>query len=158
MRALASVANDFKNENKQLIVSIAFDEMAIRRLIQGSEAKKKFLGYISYGSIKTDIPVARNALVFLATAMNADFSILIAHHFVVSLKKIELATLLEEIIAKITNLGVRVACITFDGLRTNLTACEVLWASLKPHNTKPFILNPVDSSKIPILIDACHVL
>lgn len=158
MRTLASVANDFKNENKQLIVSIAFDEMAIRRLVQWSEAKKKFLGYVTYGSFQTNIPVARNALVFLATALNADFSIPIAHHFVVSLKKNELATLLQEVITKITSLGIKVACITFDGLRTNFAACEFLGASLKPNNIKPFILNPVNSSKIHIFIDACHVL
>lgn len=109
MRALASLAHDFKNEGKQLIVSIAFDEMSIRRLVQWSDAKKKFMGYITHGKFDNDIPVARNALVFLLTAINADFSLPIAHYFVIALNAAERASLLTEIITGITKIGVRVA-------------------------------------------------
>lgn len=158
MRALGSLANDFKNEGKQLIVSIAFDEISIRRLVQWSDAKKKFLGYITYGRFVGEVPVARNALVFLLTAINADFSLLIAHYFVIALNATERAFLIDEIVTKITKLGVKVATITFDGLRANLSACEALKASFNVVNPKPFILNPVDSSKIHIFLDACHML
>lgn len=159
LKALATLADKFKAEGKHLVVSISFDEMSIRRLVQWSDAKRKFSGHITYGRIENNkISVARNALVFLVTAINADFSLPIAHHFVISLNAAEKACLIEHIMIKITSLGVRLANITFDGLQANLSACQALGASFDLLNMKPFILNPVDSNKVYIIFDACHML
>lgn len=159
LRALSTLADKFTKEGKQLIVSISFDEMSIRRLVQWSDAKKKFLGHITYGEFENHKkPVARNALVFLLTAINADFSLPIAHHFVIALNAAEKASLINHIVTEVTSLGVKIANITFDGLQANVSACKILGASFDLVNMKPFILNPVNSSKIHIFFDACHML
>lgn len=154
LRALSTLANKFATEEKQLIVSISYDEMFIRRLVQWSDGKKKFLGHITYGQFEChSIPVARNALVFLLTAINADFSLPIAHHFVIALNAAEKASLINHIITEVTSLGVKVANITFDGLQANISACKILGASFDLVNVKPFFLNPIDLSKIHIFVD-----
>lgn len=158
LRAVATVAESFKNEGKALIVSISFDEMSIRRLVQWNDSKKRFMGYISHGQFVGDIPVAKNALVFLVTGVNADFSLPVAHYFIIQLKAQEKALLIYEVITAVTRLGVRVSNITFDGLQSNTSACEQLRASFKKLEIRSYILNPVNERRAYILLDACHML
>lgn len=158
LSAVAALVESFKNEEKTLIVSITFDEMSIRRMIQWNDAKKRFIGYITHGQFVGQIPVARNALVFLITGLNSDFSLPIAHYFVIAPNGREKALIINQVVTEVTKLGVRVANITFDGLSSNLSACEELGASFKQSFMKPFFINPVDSKKVHIFLDACHML
>lgn len=66
--------------------------------------------------------------------------------------------LINQVVTEVTRLGIRVANITFDGLSSNFSACEELGASFNQLNMKPFFFNPVDSKKIHIFLDACHML
>lgn len=158
LKTLAALAENFKMQGRELVVSISFDEMSIRRMVQWNDAKKRFYGYISHGEFETEnIPVARNALVFLVTGLNADFSLPLAHYFVIALKGTEKALLIKDIVTEITNLKIRIANLTFDGLQSNISACKALGASFDILNMKPYILNP-NSNKIHILLDACHML
>lgn len=157
--ALTLIANGYKLDGKELFVSISMDEMAIRRMVQWDSAKKQFKGYITYGEYgSNDIPVARNALVFMASCINGDFSVPIAHYFITVLKGHEKSLLISDIIEVITKLGITVANITFDGLGSNLSACEHLGACFNLLDMRPYILNPVNSTKIHIFLDACHML
>lgn len=159
LKTLAVLADKFKMQGKELVVSISFDEMSIRRMVQWNEAKKRFSGYITHRQFQTEnIPVARNALVFLITGLNADFSLPLAHYFVIALKGSEKALLIDEVVKEVTNLKIRIANIAFDGLQSNITACTILDASFNMLNMKPYILNPINSDKIHILLDACHML
>lgn len=159
LEALALIANGYKLDGKELVVSISMDEMAVRRMVQWDSAKKKFKGYITYGEYgSNDIPVARNALVFMASCINGDFSVPIAHYFITVLKGHEKSLLITDIIEEITKLGIIVANITFDGLGSNLSACEHLGACFNLLDMRPYILNPVNSTKIHIFLDACHML
>lgn len=159
IKSLATLADKFKLQNKQLIVSIAFDEMNIRRMVQWNDSKKKFIGYITHGQFKTEnIPVARNALVFLVTGLNSDFSLPIAHYFIIALNAAEKASIIVEVITEISKLGIRIANLVFDGLSSNLSACKTLGASFDLLNIKPSILNPIDLSEIHIFLDPCHMM
>lgn len=145
---------------KHLFVSLSFDEMNIRRHVQWNEAKNKFIGFISYGSKDNngELPVAQQALVFLITGINFEMSIPIAHFFITTLTATQKAFLIKEIIKEITKTGVKVVNITFDGLPSNFSACKMLGASFFLNDFRPYFLNPVDNSKIHIILDACHML
>lgn len=69
--SLQLIVNDMKRTGKTLFCSLSFDEMAMRRHVQWSDAKRKFLGLITYGDIKIGkVPIASQVLVFMVTAVN----------------------------------------------------------------------------------------
>lgn len=161
--SLQLIVNDMKRTGKTLFCSLSFDEMAMRRHVQWSDAKKKFLGLITYGDIKNGkVPIASQVLVFMVTAMNynnnSNFSIPIAYHLIRGLSSIHKATLIREILTVLTEISICVINLTFDGLPNNFKTCELLGASFDLENFHPYILNPCNNRKIFIILDACHMI
>lgn len=60
----------------------------IRRHVSWNEAKDQFFGFITYGKkdAGAELPIASQALVFLLTGLNVEFSIPIAYFFINGLK------------------------------------------------------------------------
>lgn len=161
LSGLSLISNDLKCAGKNLYVSIAFDEMSIRKHVQWSDSRKQFMGFISHGHDKRDEgskPLARNALVFLVSGINFDFHLPIAHSFITTLGAEEKSEIITQVVRAVTELGIKVVSITFDGLQTNFAACRRLGARFSIKNMKPFIVNPVDETKIYIVPDLCHML
>lgn len=149
-----------QKEGKEFYCSLSFDEMHIRRQVQWCDAKKKFLGFISFGKKGKDgrLPVANQALVFMITGINFNVSIPIAYFFVKSLNGTEKSILIKEILRQISEKGIKLINLTFDGLKSNFTACTRLGASFRLDDFKPFFYNPYDGTKVHISCDACHML
>lgn len=160
LQTLANLLSEYEEANKSLYCSLSFDEMAIKQHIQWSDAKKKFLGYATYGDEAnlTHQPIATQAIVFLVTAINATFSIPAAYHFITSLKKNEKKKLILEVVSALTNIGIVIVNITFDGLSTNLSTCRELGACFDVENMRPFFPNPVNGQNIYVILDACHMM
>lgn len=160
LRYLGSLSDQMKSNGKEFYCSLAFDEMHIRRHVQWSDAQKKFLGFISFGKKDKDgkIPVANQALVFMITGINVNVSIPIAYFFVRSLNGTEKSIIIKEILRQISEKGVKLINMTFDGLKSNFTACTKLGAKFSFKDFKPFFYNPFDGTKIHISCDACHML
>lgn len=157
---LSNIANEMKNKGEHLLLSLVFDEMAIRKHVQWSDSQKKFLGFTDTGK-KTDAgewPVAKQSLVFLVNGLNYNFSLPCAYYFINSLDAFEKRDLLIKIITSITAAGARIVNITFDGLASNLKTCKLLGASFKVGALKNYFYNSVDQTKIYIMLDACHML
>lgn len=58
---------------KKLYVCITMDEMAIRKQVVWNNAEKKKMGYVDYGIViedPTNLPLAKEALVYLITCIN----------------------------------------------------------------------------------------
>lgn len=150
-----------KNSGQPLICSLIADEMDIRKQILWSNQLKKYVGYISYG-IKPEeqnrLPVANQALVFMLSGINQNFVFPVCYHLIRSLKTADKITLLNEVISRITECGVVIKNLTFDGLRTNFSMSNELGANLDIHSKdfQPFFRNPIDKSKIFIMLDNCH--
>lgn len=160
LETLRILASDMKSKAKGFYCSVSFDEMYIKKHVQWSEAKRKFVGFISYGKKDEngELPVANQSLVFLVTGININISIPIAHFFIRSLNATEKSILIKEIITAITNTGAVVVNITFDGLAENFSACRMLGSSFELDNMRPYFINPVNKRKIFILLDSCHML
>lgn len=68
--------------------------------------------------------------------------------------------MLEDIICKVTKVGIKIVSITFDGYATNAPMCNLMGASLKidPKTFRPFFFNSLNGEKNYIFMDPCHML
>lgn len=153
-------ATDLKNDGIEPCVAIIFDEMAIRKAVKWHDPEKTFVGHITYGFRPEDshLPVANNALVFMLNGINFDICIPMARYFIKSLKTEEKVALLKDVIVEVTQLGVRVLTVTFDGLSTNFTTCESLGAVFDVDSMKPYFVVPGIERKIHVIMDPSHIL
>lgn len=157
---LKELAGKYKSEGKQLFGSLVFDEMSIRKHLQWCDSKKKYLGFINYG-FRTNVeemPLAKNALVFMLNGINANFNMPIAFYFIETLTASEKANLLTEILIALNECGIRVLTVTFDGLSTNITMCQTLGACFDMDDFKPYFLSPNgEKHKIYVILDPSHM-
>lgn len=159
MQCLARIVEEMRNDGKDFYCSLAYDEMAIKSHVTYSDSKKKFIGFVTYGrGDAEELPVARNALVFMVNGINKPVSFPVAHHFIVSLDAQKKSDLVKEVIGEITKLGAKVIVNTFDGLQTNFTTCKKMGASFDISNFDPVIRTPVDNTEVKVILDACHVI
>lgn len=72
---LRAKAQKMRQNGKQLVVSLIFDEMSIRKHVQWCPAARQFLGYASYGHFPDDTgaPVASQAIVFMVSGLTEFF-------------------------------------------------------------------------------------
>lgn len=162
LESLKHLVDENKSKNIEICCTLSFDEMHIMRNIQYSDAQKRFIGHISYGSIPKDamyLPVATNAIVFMVNGVNVSFNIPVAYHFINCLQAHEKAALVLMVLRTLSNIGIRIIALTFDGLIANLRTCNLLGASLDVDGDfRPYILDPLDSHKIYIIFDPPHMV
>lgn len=159
---LKKVSADVMAEDSSLLIcSLITDEMYIRKQVLWSNQSQKYFGYVSYGVSPDEklLPIANQAIVFMLTGINRKFEFPIGYHFITTLKTDDKTALFMEAIAKVTESGIKIKNLTFDGLSTNIAMCKKLEAQLNPYakNFKPYILNPTNNDKIYIIFDNCHM-
>lgn len=158
--SLSKLAKEQRAIGKQLIVSLIFDEMSIRKQLHWNDSQKKFLGHITYGfeSDSEELQLANNVLVFMVNGINMTFNLPIAFYFITCLTGKEKFQLVKEIIVAITACDVRVINLTFDGLGSNVTMCNLFGASFQQNDFRPYFTLPNDNRKIYIIFDASHMI
>lgn len=160
LERLRKIANDFKQKNnRELMCSLVFDEMYIRQQVRWSLHQMNYVGFVNYGEKGDGLTVAKQAIVFLLNGIGVNFEFPVAYYFVEDLDAPQRVPLLEEIIATVTECGVKITNLTFDGFSSNIPACETLGANLNVNSTnfKPYIVNPINNEKIYIILDPCHM-
>lgn len=160
-QTLSNIAKECRANGKNLYVALSFDEMAIRRLIQYHHNKKKFSGFINFGTKQFSdepLPIATNALVVMLNGMNLKVTLPIAYYFVTTLIAEEKSILIASIVKCLTTLGIIVVSVTSDGLSANLAAYEILGASFDVVNMIPFFINPDNGKKNLVFLDPPHTL
>lgn len=152
-----------KEKGHQLIVSVIWDEMSIRKEICWNAESQSFIGFstITNASEQGDdqnppkLKVAKEALVFMV--VGPDFKLAVAYHLLNGLKAIDRAALVVQVIREIENIDVRVISLTGDGLISNVTVGEILGANYK--EDKPYFFSPTHSErKIYLVFDPPHML
>lgn len=164
MERLRRIVEDFKIKyNRDLMCSLVFDEIHIRQQLCFSLQLMDYVGHVGYGQKPGEKNIASQAIVFLLVGLDVNFEFPVAYHFVNSLDAKKQSKLMETIIAAVTRCGVKITNITFDGNSANKPACHFLGANLNVNvkgqnkQLKPFILNPVNNTKIYIFFDPCHM-
>lgn len=94
----------------------------------------------------------------MLNGINVKFNLPVAHYFINTLDTTEKMFLLLTVLIAMTDIGVLVSMTIFDGLSTNITTMELLGASFDLDNLEPYFRNPVDNSKIFIMIDPPHMM
>lgn len=156
LNILEEQAKEFKNRtNKQLICSLSFDEMAIRKHQQWCSKTCKFYGGVTYGNTEE---IANNAIVFLVKGINTQITTAVEYHFITTIAAESRLPLITQIIKDILERDVIISNITFDGLASNATMCEMLGAKLDPFDLKTFFIEPSKCHKIQIILDPSHCI
>lgn len=63
------------------------------------------------------------------------------------MKKFQKVALIDEILRRPAQAGVKIMNLTFDGLKSNFTACRLFGASFASDNLAPFFLNPMELTR-----------
>lgn len=163
MTALQIKVLEARSNNERLLVCLMMDEVAIRRQIEWNHFTKRFEGSVQYAGFlpeePDELPIAKEALVFMVTGIKTSFKIPVAYFLSDSLDTEHKARLVETVLRSLHDIGVTVIAFTFDGLNTNLSTANALGASLKyDHNFKTNFLHPCTSEPVYVLLDICHML
>lgn len=135
---------------------ICFDEIYIRKHIQWCDANNTFLGLTNNDSESVNDPeVTTQVLVFMVCGLNMYFQLPVAYYYINSMDAVRKKRILSEVIIDVSKCGITVACVTTDGLITNITTFEMLGADFK--NFKPHFGNPYNNENIHVIQDPCHM-
>ncbi|KAG8178273.1 hypothetical protein JTE90_015684 [Oedothorax gibbosus] len=135
------------------------DEMAIKKHVEWDSTK--FSGYMD---LSTDLdgdelPVAKEALVFMVNALNSHWKVPIGYFLINGLTVPERANLIKEALIYIHETGVDVVSLTFDGTSSNIASANELGAKIASDDTLVhFFPHPVTTDPIYMILDACHML
>ncbi len=157
-QAVLDVKSTCAGSDQPKYYSLAFDEMSIRQqlIFDGT----KMVGTTDYGSIlmADHDGLAKSALFCLASEINGKKSFPLAYILKNGLKSVLMAEFVKKCICAVLEAGGHVISITFDGLRSNFTAMEILGANLKidEDDYKPFII--IAEKKVYIIPDASHMI
>lgn len=162
MKTLSEAAKELRSAGKTMFAALSFDEVAIRQHVQYVHCKKKFNGFINFGTlddVNKPLPVAKNAMVIMLNAINIKLTLPIAFFFITTLIAEEKAIMVATGLKALTSIGVRVVSITSDGLSSNPAAYEILGASADGTTTfRPYFLNPENDQKVFVFYDTPHML
>lgn len=98
-------------------------------------------------------------MVFMLSGINKCFEFPFGYHFVNGLGGPNLAKLVTEVIEKVSECGVKISNLTFDGAKENIQMCELLGANMDATSDdfRPFISSPYDGSNIYLILDPSHM-
>lgn len=159
---LTNLVKEYKEKDMELYCTLSMDEMSLLRNVQWCENQKKFKGHITYGSIPQNseyLPVANNAIVFMVNGINMNFNLPVAFQFINCLQAHEKAALVLVVLRALTEIGLKIVVLLFDGLISNFTTCALLGASFNTFNDfRPYIINPMTKEKVYIILDPPHMI
>lgn len=159
-QALKFKVEEAQKKGQEVICSLMLDEIAIRKHV--SWDGKKFRGYVDVGNgvdENDSSPVAKDALVLMAVAINGSWKVPCGYFFVDGLSGKERANLVKVCIKKLSDVGVNVVSLTCDGPSCHFTMLQQLGACLKIENLQCYFVHPLDKTKkIYVLLDVCHML
>lgn len=157
--ALKAKAAEANKNGTEILVCLAFDEMAIRRQEEFEDHTQEKIGLVNFGTSNINSNTskyAKEALVFLVTGVNESFKIPVSYFLTNGLLASEKATLIQEVILFVSKTGVKVVGLVFDGLVANLATMRLLGANFRKN--RYYIINPHSDDKIFIYLDACHMI
>lgn len=141
--------------------NLTVDEMCIKKHVE-VDPQNNIYGYIDLGTgssdDKDDLPLARNALVFLVVGLNDYWKLPIAYFLIDGMTGAERGNLLSKAIELISETGAQINSVTFDGTYVNTSMCTTLGASFELSNPKPFFVNPLTKETVFVIYDPAHMI
>ena len=149
--------NTLEDDNKDCIILV--DEMSIKKEVLWDAKKQKFAGNTDYGPILAEDQdtIAHNALVVMAVGLQKPWSYPIAYFLVNHMDSKMQAQIIKESINLLTDAGLDVHAVTFDGCSKNLATARRLGCKIDSfdgsfqHPTRP-------GKTLYVILDICHML
>ena len=122
------------------MIALMLDEMSIRKHVQWDG--KQFHGYVAVGNDDFDdsAPVAKDALVIMAVALNDSWKIPCGYFLINGLTGDERANLIQSCIERLYDIGVIVVSLTCDGPSCHFSCCGT-WVLVLIRKTWIHLLN-----------------
>lgn len=141
---LKYISSEKKEMGQSFLVSLSFDEMAIKKNIQWIDSEKRFSGYVNVGKRdqNDEWPVANQSLVFLVNGINHEVCVPVAYYFITALNAKEKSELIFKVIEAITSTDAIICTLTFGGLASNFSMLKELGADYKLDEPKTYFVNP----------------
>lgn len=143
-----------------VIVNVVIDEMAIRQHVHWDG--HNYSGFVNLGSDFTydhdELDLAKNALVFLAVALNSHWKIPLGYFLINSFNAMERANLLNTCLSLLHDTGCHVHSITLDGAPVNKSMCAQLGAVFNFNTSLYTFYHPVTRDNIFIFLDPSHAI
>lgn len=162
LKKLEGIMNQYKkgNSTSELLCTLAFDEMSIRQQILWNRNKCDFDGFVNNNDGCEDPVRSKQAIVFLLNGINYCLEFPVAYWFIQSVDKFKRKQFLLDVLEAITNSGIKLKVLTFDGYASNIPMCELLGANLQVDspNFQTFFNNPYNNERIYIFLDPCHMI
>ncbi|XP_071641013.1 uncharacterized protein [Temnothorax longispinosus] len=158
--ALKEKVSEEKKVGRQVIVTLMLDEIGIKKGIQYIR-DGKLRGYVNVGSgIETcdDIPLAKEALVFMAVALDGRWKIPLGYFLVNGIDSSTNASLIQNCLQRLDEIGVEVSSLTLDGPSQHFATLRKLGATFDLIDPQPYFLHPSNKKKVHVILDACHML
>lgn len=136
------------------------DEIGIKKGIQYLR-DGKLRGYVDVGSgIETcdDIPLAKDALVFMAVALDDRWKISLGYFLVNGIDASANVGLIRDCLQRLDDINVEVASLTLDGPSQHFATVRELGTTFDFTDPKPYFLHPSNKRKVHVIVDACHML
>eukprot|EP00794_Sanderia_malayensis_P010340 gene10340-11415_t len=134
--------------------------MSIKKHIAWDGAK--FRGYVDIGNGSegdNSSALAKDALVFMAVAVNSTWKIPVAYFFVDGLTGVERANFIKICLQRLHDTGAQVVSLTCDGPSCHLSMLAELGANLDINDLCVSFPNPSqEENKVHIFLDICHML
>lgn len=155
LKVLQRKVDEMAAKDQKLIGALLFDEMAIQKHFQF--INNEMVGFENVPTIdRKQSKVAAQVIVFMLNGINVDLKLPVAYYYINKLDGDAKGLLLKMVIQKLSEAGVVVTSVTFDGARENPAMCETLGACLNVYSES---FNPsfiVDGKKIYVLFDPSH--
>lgn len=149
------------NSASKLYYVIMIDEIHIRKqVIHDGEG---FVGYTDYGGIvenDQEDKIATTALFIMASSINGNYRIPLGYILTNGLKSELVASVILQTLQIMKKTSSIVAAVTFDGLRSNISAVQSLGANLdvESEDFSPTFKDSNTDRKVAVILDACHMM
>lgn len=157
--SLTAIKIKAANTKYKLVCNLVMDEMAINKRVEWDG--KEMHGYVDICKSETEgdfLPIAKEALVFLLTAINGAWKVPVAYFLVDGVSGEQRANLVIQCLKLLYETGVEVTSITFDGCPANITMAKELGCRFDINNLKTDFEHPINKNPIYIFPDPCHML
>ncbi|KAL9695719.1 hypothetical protein quinque_015004 [Culex quinquefasciatus] len=125
-------------------------------------------GSINHGSmvegkesdLQDHITPAKEALVFMVTGIQEQWKVPVAYFLSSGLTASEKANIVQMMLQALSEAGVQIVALTFDGTSTNIAMANNLGCNLKPDDPSfsTSFRHPCEDRNVYVLLDACHML
>ncbi|KAL4153784.1 hypothetical protein QTP88_001617 [Uroleucon formosanum] len=159
MESLKLLELKVRNSSDPVFCALIMDEMAIRQNLEYDRSTGKYCRVDMGSGIDNDsLAVAKECLVFLVVSINENWKLPIGYFLAHSLNSAQKVELVRHALHVLSNAGVNIISLTFDGCSTNITAAKLLGCNFTVDTLNTSFASQYDYSKIVAILYLAHMI